>query len=160
MIEIWPRVLAMLPDAELWIAGDGDLRPELEQLARARGIEKRVRFWGQVSEEQKAHLIAQSRCLAMPSRCEGFGLVYLEAMRLGRPCLVGNGDAGREVVNPPHAGLAANPEDQQQLTEAVGRLLRAGDEWQCWSLAARSRYEGRFTAQHFRQRMNAALFAA
>ena len=37
MIEAWPRVLAMLPDAELWIAGDGDLRPDLEQVARARG---------------------------------------------------------------------------------------------------------------------------
>jgi phosphatidylinositol alpha-1,6-mannosyltransferase len=160
MIEIWPQVLAMAPGAELWIAGDGDLRPELEQLARARGLEGRVRFWGEVSEEQKVRLIAQSRCLAMPSRGEGFGLVYLEAMRLGRPCLVGDGDAGREVVNPPHAGLAADPEDQQQLIQAVCRLLRAGDEWQHWSRAARSRYEGRFTAQHFRQRMNAALFAA
>jgi len=156
MIEAWPRVLEMSPGAELWIAGDGDLRPDLEQLARSlRG----VRFFGQITEEQKQDLLARCRCLAMPSRGEGFGLVYLEAMRMGRPCLVSDRDAGREVVNPPEAGLAANPDDPPQLAEATARLLTAGPEWDQFSSKARRRYESQFTAQHFRQRLNEALFA-
>jgi phosphatidylinositol alpha-1,6-mannosyltransferase len=159
MIEAWPRVLEMSPSAELWIAGDGDLRPSLEQLALSRGLGRCVRFWGCISEEQKQRLIEQCSCLAMPSRGEGFGLVYLEAMRLGRPCLVGDQDAGREVVNPPEAGLAADPDDQQQLVQSAVRLLTLGPAWYAWSLAARRRYENRFTAQHFRERLNAALFA-
>lgn len=155
MIEAWPRVLDMSPDAELWIAGDGDLRPGLEQLARDR---RGVRFFGRISEKQKQDLLARCRCLAMPSRGEGFGLVYLEAMRLGRPCLVSDRDGGREVVNPPEAGLAVDPDDPCQLAAATARLLRAGSEWDHWSLQARRRYESRFTAQHFRQRLNEALF--
>lgn len=160
MIEAWPKVLELAPNAELWIAGDGDLRPALQQLAHARGISRRVRFFGQVSEEQKQDLMARCHCLAMPSRGEGFGLVYLEAMRMGRPCLVSDCDGGREVVNPPEAGLAVDPDDQAQLVQAATRLITGGREWDRWSLQARRRYEGRFTAQHYSQRLNEALFAA
>jgi phosphatidylinositol alpha-1,6-mannosyltransferase len=157
LVAAWPRVLDKMPGAELWIAGDGDLRETLEELAHnSAGI----RFFGQISEDQKQALIARCRCLAMPSCAEGFGLVYLEAMRLGRPCLVGNRDAGREVVNPPEAGLAVDPDDPVKLAAALTRLLQAGPEWDTWSLQARRRYESQFTAQHFRQRLNDALFAA
>lgn len=155
MMEAWPRVASQVPGAELWIAGDGDLRAALEQRAQHPG----VRFFGQISEEQKQDLIARCRCLAMPSRGEGFGLVYLEAMRLGRPCLVGDRDGGREVVNPPEAGLAVDPDDPRQLAAAAAHLLTAGPEWNSWSQQARHRYESAFTGSHFRQRLNQALFA-
>jgi phosphatidylinositol alpha-1,6-mannosyltransferase len=157
LIGAWPRVLERIPNAELWIAGDGDLRSELEQLAAALAVGARVRFWGHVSEAHKEHLLARSRCLAMPSRGEGFGLVYLEAIRLGRPCLVSTCDAGREVVNPPEAGLAANPTKPQELVDALCRLLAAGSEWQRWSKQARARYDSQFTAQHFQGRLLEAV---
>jgi phosphatidylinositol alpha-1,6-mannosyltransferase len=159
MISAWPLVLRSNPVSELWIAGDGDLRPELEQLAKELGVEQQVKFHGSISESEKDSLIARCRCLAMPSRGEGFGLVYLEAMRMGRPCLVSDQDAGREVVNPPEGGLAANPDDLQQLAEATARLLTAGSAWDQFSSQARRRYEAQFTAEHFRQRLNQALFA-
>jgi phosphatidylinositol alpha-1,6-mannosyltransferase len=110
-----------------------------------------------VSEERKQELLLRSRCLALPSRAEGFGLVYAEAMRLGRPCLVSTLDAGREVVSPPHAGLAADPDDRTQLAESVYRLLTLGPEWQAWSEAAQERYRASFTAGHFQDRLLAAI---
>ncbi len=153
LIAAWPRVRERVPAAELVVAGDGDLRPDLERLAGPG-----VRFVGRVSESQKQELLARSRCLVMPSRGEGFGLVYLEAMRVGRPCLVGDRDAGREVVNPPEAGLAVNPDDPAAVAAAAAaRLLTPGAEWDAWSAAARRRYEGRFTAAHFQARLRAAL---
>jgi len=159
VINAWPSVLQQTPEAELWIAGDGDLRNDLEQLVAARGLEKKVRFWGQVSEEKKQQLLQDSRCLLMPSRGEGFGLVYLEAMRLGRPCLVSTLDAGREVVNPPEAGLAVDPDNNEELVNAVCRLLTDGAQWQQWSSQARRSYEENYTAQHFQRRLLAALFS-
>lgn len=157
VIAAWPRVLQQLPDAQLWIAGDGDLRPELERLVAARHLQNSVRFFGRVSEEQKQQLLEQCRCLAMPSRGEGFGLVYLEAMRVGRPCLVSHCDAGREVVNPPEAGLAVDPDDSRALAAALVRLLTPNAEWETWSQNARRRYEENFTAAHFQQRLIQAL---
>jgi glycosyltransferase involved in cell wall biosynthesis len=158
MIEAWPQVLEKIPDAQLWIAGSGDLRASFEALARERTPQGSVRFYGQVSEAEKERLIAGCRCLALPSRGEGFGLAYVEAMRMGRPCLVSDLDAGREVVNPPEAGLTVNPNDTRATADAVHRLLTPGDEWERWSLQARSRYETQFTREHFQHRLLSALF--
>jgi len=158
MIQAWPLLLERIHDAKLWIIGDGNFRPELERLAARPGLKGSIRFLGQVPDVQKQQLIAQSRCLAVPSKGEGFGLVYLEAMRLGRPCLVSDVDAGREVVNPPEAGLAVNPDDPRQTADALHHLLTPGPEWDTWSDHARARYESRFTSHHFSQRLIDALF--
>jgi phosphatidylinositol alpha-1,6-mannosyltransferase len=95
--------------------------------------------------------------MVLPSRGEGFGLVYAEAMRLGRPCLVSTLDAGQEVVAPPRFGLAVDPADREALAEAVSRLLTHGPAWQQWSHLARQRYAAEFTAPHFRRRLVEAL---
>jgi len=158
VIEAWPRVLEQVPGAQLWIVGDGDLEPVLHGVAREHDVASSIRFYGRVTDAEKQRLLAQSRCLAMPSRGEGFGLVYLEAMRLGRPCLVSNVDAGREVVNPPEAGLAVSPDDRAEMASTIVRLLTAGAEWREWSSRARARYESRFTGEHFQQRLHTALF--
>lgn len=161
VIAAWPRVLARMPGAQLWVAGDGELRHELEAQARALGEAGRsVTFHGAVSETEKEDLFHRCRCFAMPSRGDGFGLVYLEAMRAGRPCLVSTLDAGREVVNPPEAGLAANPRDPEELATALCRLLTPGPEWDRWSEQARRRYEQHFTAAHFQARLVGALVEA
>jgi phosphatidyl-myo-inositol dimannoside synthase len=157
MIAAWPLVRERFSNAELWIAGDGDLRPELESSVQAHGLTGCIHFTGYISEEEKQRLLARCSCFALPSQGEGFGLVYLEAMRIGRPCLVSTLDAGREVVNPPEAGLSADPRDLRALADATCRLLTPGQEWDAWSLRARMRYEQHFTAAHFQRRLIEAL---
>lgn len=157
LISAWRGVLANVPNARLNIVGDGDLRPELERQVESTGLANHIHFHGRVSESVKAGLLADARCLAMPSRGEGFGLVYLEAMRIGRPCLVSDCDAGREVVNPPEAGLAVNVKDGAAVSAAVGRLLSDGAEWRNWSAAARTRYQTHFTAASFLDRIRNVL---
>jgi phosphatidylinositol alpha-1,6-mannosyltransferase len=157
LLSAWPLVLHTLPAAQLWIAGAGDLAGDLKEQAKALGVEVSVRFLGAISDSEREDCFARSRCFAMPSRGEGFGLVYLEAMRHGRPCLVSTLDAGREVVNPPEAGLAVDPADTNALAEAFIRLLTPGSEWEAWSRQARARYESNFTAAHFQQRLLKAL---
>ena len=76
---------------------------------------------------------------------------------MGRPCLVSTLDAGREVVNPPEAGLAVDPENSVALSDAVVRLMTPGTEWDGWSVGARRRYEAGFTADAFQKRLLSAL---
>lgn len=159
LIQAWPQVQQQIPRAELWIIGGGNQRPELEALSAKCNVQAAVRFHGQVSDERKEELLRQSRCLVMPSRGEGFGLVYLEAMRLGRPCLVSTSDAGREVVQPPVAGLAADPSNTAELSAAIVRLLTPGAEWSRWSTQAQNKFNANFTEQQFVERLGAALFA-
>jgi len=156
VIEAWPRVIEALPDATLVIAGDGDLRRDLERAVEQKDLGSSVRFLGWVTEADKADSITRARCLVLPSRAEGFGLVYLEAMRLGRPCLVSTLDAGREVVLP-EGGVEVEPSDQEALAVGILRLLRPSDEWDRLALGARKRYESRFTASAFQARLISAL---
>jgi phosphatidylinositol alpha-1,6-mannosyltransferase len=149
-----------MPAAELWIVGGGDLRAELEQMTVSLGLSEKVRFFGAVPDERKAELLARCRALALPSAGEGFGLVYLEAMRVGRPCLVSTLDAGAEVVNPPEAGLAADLTDPAGLCDAILRLLGAGSGWHEMARRARQRYDVSFTGAHFQQRLVNALVSS
>ena len=160
VLAAWPHVLQSLPDAQLWIAGEGDLRPDLENLAAQLRLGESVRFLGRVSEAEKQRLLVDCRCLALPSRGEGFGLVYVEAMRLGRPCLISTLDGAREVVQPPLAGLAVEPSQPEHLAAALRELLRIDGSWQQRSSAARERYAHHFTAEHFQDRLRAALAAS
>ncbi len=157
VIAAWPLVAERVPGAELWIVGDGNLRTDLETIARDGGVSGRVRFLGALPDDAKEETLIRSRCLLMPSQAEGFGLVYLEAMRLGRPCLVSTIDAGREVVDPPEAGLAVDPTNTRELADAIARLLTCGEEWQAWAHRGRRRYRDHFTAARFEERLVTAL---
>jgi phosphatidyl-myo-inositol dimannoside synthase len=157
LILAWREVQNRIPEARLDIVGDGTLRPELEQLTKENGLQEAVRFHGRVSEERKAELLADSRCFAMPSRGEGFGIVYVEAMRLGRPCLVSDCDAGHEVVGTPECGLAVNTSDIAGISQSLIRLLSDGSDWQRLSRAARERYEEQFTERRFHARLHKAI---
>lgn len=155
VIDCWPKVLARLPEAQLRIVGEGDLRGSLESLVRVKGLGAHVSFVGSVSDEEKEELILQSRALLMPSSGEGFGLVYVEAMRVGRPCLVSDRDAGAEVVEA--AGLTVDPSDAGALALAIVDLLTLDDRWKKRSQDAAARYVDHLTAAHFRSRLQRAL---
>ena len=157
LIAAWPGVLENIPDAKLTLIGEGDLVPELQRHAKEIGLGEHIHFVGRVSEERKRELIVSSRCMLLPSSGEGFGLAYVEALRLGRPSLVGVADAGPEVVCPPEAGLAADPQDQDALIAAITELMTLDPQWFKWSEQAKARYDSQFTASHFDTRLREAL---
>lgn len=156
VIAAWPEVLKRIPGAQLWIVGDGDLTDDLQAQAAASDSSDAIRFFGRITDEQKQALLRRARCLLMPSVGEGFGLVYLEAMRLGRPCLVGL-DGGHSIINPPEAGYSVTHRTPQEISDAVTRLLTLDEAWHRQSEAARARYAARYTAGAFRARLVEAL---
>jgi phosphatidylinositol alpha-1,6-mannosyltransferase len=92
------EALRGIPESRLVVAGDGDDRPRLEAKAAGLGMADRVVFTGFTSEATLAELYRRCVAFAMPSRGEGFGLVYLEAMRAGKPVLAARGSAAEEIV--------------------------------------------------------------
>lgn len=160
VIRAWSRVSDAIPGAELWIVGGGDAAEDLRSLAASSPERDRIRFFGLVTDAEKERLLRDARCLVLPSRGEGFGLVYLEAMRLGRPCLASTCDAGQEVVGAPESGLAVDPANESQLADAIIRLLGDGPEWERLSANAKRRYDSEFTASDFRRRLVAAVMEA
>jgi phosphatidylinositol alpha-1,6-mannosyltransferase len=147
-----PRVDGDLPP-RLVIAGDGDDRPRLETLAASLGLSGQVLFTGFVSEATLAELYARAAVFVMPSRGEGFGLVYLEAMRAGRPCIAARASAAAEIVADGETGLLVDPLDPDAIAGALGRLLAAPELARAMGEAGRRRLEQLFTPRRFRERL-------
>ena len=83
LIDLWPRIRAEVPDAHLVVAGDGDDRARLEAPGgRARQLG--CGSSGACRTRRSRDLYRESAFFVMPSREEGFGLVFLEAMRAGQ----------------------------------------------------------------------------
>jgi glycosyltransferase involved in cell wall biosynthesis len=123
VIRAMPKILQSYPNARYAIAGGGDDLPRLRQLAREMDVEARVDFLGQISDREKNELYRRATVFLMPSRGEGFGLVFLEAMGYYLPCIAGNGDASREIVRDGINGLTVDPSDPEAVAAAVLRLF-------------------------------------
>lgn len=156
LLDVWPRVTAEVPAATLLVVGDGDDRPRLEARAAGLGLGDRVRFLGSVSEEALLGLYRAAAFFVMPSRDEGFGLVFLEAMRAGKACIGGQG-AAEEVIEHGVTGLVVDPEDPDGVCDALVRLFREPHTRERMGRAGRARFREGFTSGHFRRRFRSLL---
>ena len=98
MIEAMPLIRADFPTVQLRIVGEGDDAPRLRELAQQRGVANVVHFAGRVDDAALEREYASCDLFALPSRKEGFGIAYLEAMAHGRPCLAARAGGAPEVV--------------------------------------------------------------
>jgi phosphatidylinositol alpha-1,6-mannosyltransferase len=156
LLEIWRDVIADLPGAVLRIVGDGDDRPRLEHKAAALNLGDQVIFLGRLSDELLAREYERCTAVVMPSRGEGFGLVFIEAMRAARGCIGCRGSAS-EIIVDGETGLVLEPDDRAQLHHAVVRLLRDRSGTSAMGVRGRARFLEHFTEAHFRSRLTELL---
>lgn len=123
------RAAAAVRHVELRIAGDGELRQRLEALIRSVtpvGRAPSIRLLGRVNEDTKRQLLQQCDvvCLASCERTEAFGVVLLEAMQFGRPCLVSDlhGSGMPWLLSQAGCGLLATPGSVDAWQKAIERL--------------------------------------
>lgn len=157
LIEAWPAVRSAVPGAQLVFVGGGDDADRLARKAESAGLGDRVLFTGRVSDATLDALFAQAAVFAMPSTGEGFGLVYLEAMRAGLPCIASPDDGGADVVVDGETGLLVPQADRAGLAGAVVRLLGDRAFARTLGAAGRRRYESQFRFEHFRDRFGALI---
>jgi len=85
-------------NAQLAAVGEGDDREWLEDLAKENGVRRHVHFVSGLSYSELAACYAHCEIFALPSKGEGFGLVYLEAMACGKPVIGGAHGGAPEVI--------------------------------------------------------------
>jgi len=124
LIQAMPEVLRSYPSAQLRIIGTGDDLARLHTLAAQMGVSDAVRFVGRVSDEVLAKEYDSCSVFALPSRDEGFGIVYLEAMSRGKSCIAARAGAAPEIVIP-STGLCVDYANVQELAAAITELVRA-----------------------------------
>ncbi len=157
LLTAFRRVVDARPDARLLVVGDGPERSNLAAQARALGIEARVCFAG-FQEDVPAHL-QLCRVTAIPSvHPEPFGLVAVESLAAGVPVVASRIGGLPEIVTDGIAGLLVDPDNPEQLAQALVRILT--DTSLAAELASRCVGESeRFSMQHHVRRME-AIFRA
>jgi phosphatidylinositol alpha-1,6-mannosyltransferase len=123
LITALPRLLPRWPELQLAAIGEGDDRAWLEDLAEENGVRRHVHFLSGLSYEELAACYAHCEIFALPSKGEGFGLVYLEAMACGKPVIGGAHGGAPEVIDDGRTGYLVPHGDAAQLATAVDTLL-------------------------------------
>jgi glycosyltransferase involved in cell wall biosynthesis len=112
-------------DATLEIAGAGDYRPALEQLARSLDLGDRVRFLGRISEAEKLSLLRRSWALLFASPKEGWGITNLEAAACATPVVASNSPGIRESVRDGETGYLVPHGDTGAMAAAMTRIAES-----------------------------------
>ena len=115
------RAVANVPEAYLWIAGDGSQAGFLKKLAQSLGIQARVRFLGWRTDRE-ALLETADVCL-VPSRHEPFGNVVVNAWGNGTPVVATNAEGPSYLITDQENGLLVDVDDYHGMAVAVSRIV-------------------------------------
>lgn len=156
-IDLMLRALVHLPGVSYRVAGDGDALPGLRAQAAALGVSERVEFLGRLSDAERAAELVACDVFALPSSGEGFGIVYLEAMAYGKPCVAARVGGAPEVVVDGETGLVVRPEPGvvgpgTELVGALRALAADGAMRRRLGQAGRERVLAHFCYPQFRER--------
>ncbi|MCL2787082.1 MAG: glycosyltransferase family 4 protein [Micrococcales bacterium] len=158
LIELWPSVVAVHPEARLVIVGTGSYEETLLEMAEASAASSSIVLTGRLPDADLADLYAAAAVFAMPCRSrlgglevEGLGIVFLEAQAAGVPVVVGRSGGAPEAVIDGETGLVVDPGDLGAIRGAVLELLgdperaarmgAAGRAWVTSSWTWDARYE-------------------
>jgi glycosyltransferase involved in cell wall biosynthesis len=108
-----------LPNAKMWIIGDGYMRTQLEKLNI-----KDVKFYGYVSSEIKYNLLRRAHLVLMPAIREGWGLVVTEANAMGTPVIAYNVPGLRDSIRDGETGILTKENSPDFLASCAISLLK------------------------------------
>ncbi len=139
------KAYAHLRDAGIpfqgWIVGDGPCRRAWERLRDRLGLQASVTFLGTIPRRELQERYRRARIFCLPSRQEGFGIVFLEAMACRKPIVAARAAAVPETVTEGVTGLLVDPEDVEALVEVLAALLSDPDRCRAMGEAGRRRVE-------------------
>jgi glycosyltransferase involved in cell wall biosynthesis len=142
--------MALVPDAVLAIAGDGTLDGELRERARQAGGGTRVRFLGNVAQQDVGELLAAADVVCVPSvrddggNVDGLPNVLMEALASGTPVVTTSAGGIGSVVTDGVDGVIVPERNAAALAQALGKLIAQPADAQQIGLAGRAAVEQRF----------------
>jgi len=143
LVAAIPEILTQFPRTRFVWVGEGSRRPRLEQLLRRRGLTGRVLFLGYRNDV--ADLMHACDLFVLPSHSEPMGIVYCEAMLMGKPVVACRSGGTPEVVEDGVTGLLVPPRNPAAVAAAITALLGDADRRRALGTAGRERAHRRFS---------------
>ena len=123
-IDSLPQIRQALPDVHYIIVGKGDALPQLEQLIHQRQLQDCVTLAGFIPDAELCDYYNLCDVFVMPSKQEGFGIVYLEALACGKPTLGGNQDGAIDALCHGELGALVDPDDVGAIAQTLIQILQ------------------------------------
>ena len=144
LIKAFGNIQEALPNAYLLIVGDGELMNDLKALVEQLNLNTKVIFTGYKSNP--TNFLAIMDVFLLPSLSEGTSITLLEAMSIGKPCIVTNAGGNPEIVEHMKTGLVVANDNEQELTEAMLSISQSSNLYVKLSDNAKPRFDTHFHA--------------
>ncbi len=130
VISILPQLVKSGLRFKYILAGKADdtEKKRMQKLITANGLEEYVLMPGFIADEEVTAHYLLADVFVMPSKGEGFGIVFLEAMACGLPVIAGNKDGSTEALQFGELGTLIDPDNEEQLQEAIQIVLHQQKE--------------------------------
>lgn len=126
IIQVLPEVIEEIPNVKYLLVGKGD-EEEIERLKRMiknLKLEEYIILSGYVSDEEIIDHYLLSDVFVMPSKGEGFGITFLEAMACGVPVIAGNRDGSVDALMNGELGILVDPDNLEEISQAISKVLK------------------------------------
>lgn len=150
-VDVLLKAFRMVKGCELFIAGTGDLEPELKKYVHKKGLENKVHFLGFLSDHELKQAYADCDIFVLPSveKSEAFGIVQLEAMIYGKPVINTRLPSGVPHVSLGGVtGLTVKRSDPKELAEAINTLAENKELREILGKAAAERVRSEFSEKN------------
>lgn len=124
VIEALPSVLREIPDLTYILVGDGDDLDYAKKLVKNLRLEDHFIAAGRVADFELVDYYNLCDLFVMPSKIEGFGIVFLEALACGKPVIAGSKDGARDPLLDGKLGVLVDPDDAGEISRAIIRMLK------------------------------------
>ena len=124
IIEALPKIIKKIPNLVYLIGGKGNDAPRIKRLIKGRGLDDYVKLIGLIPEKELVDHYNLCDIFVMPSKGEGFGIVFLEALACGKPVICGNKDGSVDAVLNGKLGILVDPDNIDQIAEAIINVLQ------------------------------------
>ncbi|HAJ60147.1 MAG TPA: glycosyltransferase [Cyanobacteria bacterium UBA8543] len=124
ILQALPQIRQVIPNIHYILVGKGDDRPRIEQLIAQLQLQECVTLAGFIPDDELGDYYNLCDVFAMPSKREGFGIVYLEALACGKPALGGNQDGAIDALCHGELGALVDPNDTNAIAQTLIELLQ------------------------------------
>lgn len=144
-----------LPFEGVVVGGEGDLTAEmLETEIETRNLKHRVKYVGPKYEDEKSRMIATSDVFVFPTKNEAFGTVLLEAFQHGLTAISTTEGAIPDIIDDDITGFLVDKSSPVQIAEKIKLLIENPEMRRSIGIAARKKYEEKYTLEHFEKNLN------
>ncbi len=125
LLRSMDSVIKNRKDIKLLIAGKGPQLTELLKIKEEMGLQKNVKFLGEVDADLLEKLYIASDIIVLPSLIEAFGLVVLESMAYSKPIIAFDSGGPTELILENHTGIIVENRNVEQLSESILNLFQS-----------------------------------